>query len=206
MDEVNPMLAATHGTTTKLESLVQPQASTRRYFNLMWALKKASRNSDIAGSKSSFHTRVARKGKATGLALWALVMHSAPTTILALLGISLIVVAVLGAILASNSLAAGIAIGIVACLGFLLWAAGSVIHLYRSFDDAFVGNHLGLCTGITPTKDGITDWLHDQIQRLAFGSNASRPLTYGDLDAFDIELVTMTTNCLLYTSPSPRDS
>ena len=194
MDEVNPMLAATHGTTTKLESLVQPQASTRRYFNLMWALKKASRNSDIAGSKSSFHTRVARKGKATGLALWALVMHSAPTTILALLGISLIVVAVLGAILASNSLAAGIAIGIVACLGFLLWAAGSVIHLYRSFDDAFVGNHLGLCTGITPTKDGITDWLHDQIQRLAFGSNASRPLTYGDLDAFDIELVTMTTN------------
>ena len=191
---------STTGKKTVLENFIQPQASTRRYFDLAWALKKAFSKSATADCKSPpLSTRARLMAKALALFVRGLVTHAITTKPLAILGILLTAVALLVAVFVPNSLATGIIVGIVVCLGLFLWAAGSFQNLYGSFQDRFVDNHLGLCNGTTPDKKGITDWLHEKIQLLAFGRTPNgchppRPLTYGDLDAFDIELVTMTTN------------
>ena len=195
MDGINREISGTTGKTTVLQNLIQPQDSTRRYFDLLWALKKASSDSSAPHDRPSPLTRARRATTAMRLFLWGLITHGVPKTVSALLGVSLLIIAALGAVFVPNSLATGIVVGIVACMGLFLWAVGSLVNLYGSFQATFVDNHFGLCNGTTPNNVGITDWLHAKIQLLAFGSTPpDRPLTYGDLHTCGIELVTMTTN------------
>ena len=105
MDGINREVSGTTGKTTVLQNLIQPQDSTRRYFDLLWALKKASSDSSAPHDRPSLLTRAGRATTAMRLFLWGLITHGVPKTVSALLGVSLLIIAALGAVFVPNSLA-----------------------------------------------------------------------------------------------------
>ena len=124
-------------------------------------------------------------------------------------------------------LSAGLALGaaiavlagggaIAAILGGAIGAVIALILYLRGTASALARHNFGLCTGLTQagaSQSGLTDWMHDAIQDIAFGkAGRPQPLTFGDLegltaDSQPIELRMMTTNLSMrrpHTLPNLR--
>lgn len=87
----------------------------------------------------------------------------------------------------------------------LAWIGGLISSSYELYRIATVevpkNNYFGLCRGHKddPNSQALTDWLHKQINRVAFNNEAGKgetrePLTFGDLSGKGIELRMVTTN------------
>lgn len=103
-----------------------------------------------------------------------------------------------------------------AILGGTIGAVVALVLFLRGTAQALARHNFGLCSGLTQAdavQPGLTDWLHDAIQDIAFGpAGRHEPLTFGDLDATGsdgkpIELRMMTTNLSMrrpHTLPNLR--
>jgi hypothetical protein len=87
-------------------------------------------------------------------------------------------------------------------LGLVLWVLAAIVaqiargaaRVATAARAGVDGNHLGVCNGRTPpgsSTPALTDWLHDTIQALAGQDGV---VTYGDLAAVGVDLVTMVTD------------
>lgn len=123
----------------------------------------------------------------------------------------------------STGIALGAAIAVLAQGGALAailgGAIGAVVALFlflRGAAKALARHNFGLCSGLTQpgaSQPGLTDWMHDAIQDIAFGkAGRHQPLTFGDLEDLTpngqpIELRMMTTNLSMrrpHTLPNLR--
>ncbi|MDG5483301.1 patatin-like phospholipase domain-containing protein [Mycolicibacterium gadium] len=169
---------------TLLQRLFVAQPETREYFDLFWQQKKLD-GGLFTRAKAVLptllrHSPIVPKFKvanlfAFGLPLaaivWAVLARSPGT-------IAFAVLAVL--------------VGVVTYL--VARVVEGVINMVRNAQQAVAANMHGLVNGRSVGDQmGLTDWLHERIERLAGGDRQS-PLTYGDLKEHGIGLVTLTTN------------
>jgi len=84
---------------------------------------------------------------------------------------------------------ASLAVVMTLALGLVTWLAVTVWVLHKSWLPAWQANNYGLCTGLAtpevpPGKasfDGLTPWIHAQVQAAAGREVEGLPLTFGDL-------------------------
>ncbi len=184
------MSAADNQGRTGLRRLFQAQPATAETFDLLWAARSTRgvrRVVTLCSMLIAIGTRRALVMLAGAIAIAAAVFLLAAAVVdgawyHAVAGV-LLVVCVIGLWLIS------------------LLVVGARL-LMRETPAAVASNQHGLCNGRTvegSDHPGLTDWLHDQIQTLAGRRDdgaepGTRPVTYGDLKAVDVNLVTMTTN------------
>ena len=181
---LNELLAEVDGSgKTLLHRLFVPQESTKPYFDLLWTLARSERKSLPVLQAVASHSSVV------------------PSTLMGAAGLVLVLAAVVLPFTGSDSVVLGIVAGMMAVVGLALWLGsaltGGAKRLASTLHQSFIDNHFGFVNGSkVGDQEGVTSWLHLQIQRLAKSGRdrSSKPLTYGDLDAHGIELVTMTTN------------
>ncbi len=136
--------------------------------------------------------------------------------VIALTGVAGVVLVVLAA-RHGDGLALGLAVALavvllvgaaVAALGLSTWSG---LKAFGTAAPRLVrDNSYGLISGLRPrpsAEPGLTEWLHGIIQELAGRSDPGldetsrrRPVTYGELAAAEVRLVTMTTNITQGTS------
>jgi hypothetical protein len=97
-----------------------------------------------------------------------------------------IVARIAGGEVATQLLAASLGL-LLGAIGFLAYAVGlKVVWPVLTAKRRLPANGFGLCSGRTVPGEsvpGLTDWLHDALQDIAFGpAGRSRPLTFGDLE------------------------
>lgn len=107
--------------------------------------------------------------------------------------------AVLGLLVMAVSIATESIAGLL--LGLLLALTGAAIMvgyaLYKAVAITLPQHDFGLCSGLTQPgnlKPGFTDWIADEIQAVAGRTTANDPLTIGDLDEENIQVVSVTTD------------
>ncbi len=174
---------------TLLFRLFQPQAATRSTFELIWNFRS-------------------RKGvfKSLGLLADLARMAAGVRPLKTPLTIAVAVVLAVAALLLAGpwSLIVGVPLVIIGVI------IGGVLRLLDVAPARLADNSYGLCNGMTPegaNTPAVTDWLHEQIQILAGRRDGDvrpderrRPVTFGDLQQSDIELVVLTTNISRGTS------
>jgi hypothetical protein len=87
-----------------------------------------------------------------------------------------------------------VAAAILLCVGTL---AAIVWSLIQRLGRDLPRNHFGLCSGMAGAGDvppPLTEWLADELDRIAARPDGSGPLTFGDLSAHDVELAMFTTD------------
>ncbi len=183
-------LAEEHDGRTQLQRLFVPQDGTAPYFELFFDQREIS-GLALGTRLGKVAPTLFTRGAALPGPGWALFLAAA-----------LPVAAVVWAVVAFS--AGTIAFALLA----LLVGLGAYVVL-RSVDgikvvgtdvqDGLAENRFGLVSGRTVRDDiGLTDWLHDVIDRLAGDvrpkGEEGQPLTYGHLARHDIGLVTLTTN------------
>lgn len=169
---------------TMLQRLFVAQPETREYFDLFWQQKKL---------EGGLFTRA----KAV---LPTLLRHS-PTfpkfKVANVFAVVLPLAAIVWAVLACSpgTIAFAVLAVLVGVVTYLVArVVAGVINMVRDAQQAVAANMHGLVNGRSVGDQmGLTDWLHERIERLAGGDRQS-PLTYGDLARHDIGLVTLTTN------------
>jgi hypothetical protein len=205
LERVPTILAATDASQrTVLQRLFQPQPATAELFDALWLV----RNTRGRKRLRALVARLSDRGAAPASWMWA----AAAATVLA---IAVLVVAYVLAgpwsLLASIPLVVlVVAAGILA--RFIGRVAGAVRAVGASAPQAIAENFHGLCNGSTPSgsKDqALTDWLYTTLQSLAGrdddgvpAESRTTPVTYGELRAAGIDLVTVTTDLSHGTSES----
>ncbi|MEM9516461.1 MAG: hypothetical protein AAGA42_16550 [Actinomycetota bacterium] len=186
-------LATTDPTTgeTKLQGLFVPQDSTRTYFDLIWQQRKLGDVSAFARARSLVPTVLARSS----------VM---PAPIVALAAFALPIAAIVWLVL--DPTPATIAVAVLALfVGAVVYIVARIVAgaraLLASAPAQLKENRHGLCSGASVGDQvGLTEWLHERIEQMAGPTRVAappeeqRPLTYGDLQAYEIGLITLTTN------------
>ncbi len=161
--------------TSVLFRLFQPSTSTESLFGVVTS----------GLGKKGLRRWLATAGAAlTGFAGWVLAG--------ALPGVVLVVIGALGNGPARWAAVAGGALVLLTGV-----VAATAAGLLRSVARDVPANGFGMCTGMPGARsagaDALTPWLHHKLQELA-GRNGGTPLTFGDLDAGDVQLRMMTTN------------
>lgn len=183
---------------TRLQRLFQPEPETGELFDLIWFWRKRQGTARLVGTarRLAAQGRQSRAGRWGGLLAWLLPV-----------GLTLAAVVLAGpwSLLVALPLLA---------LTSATWLALQVVcgarHLVASAPRWLERNFHGVCSGMTPPGSAdlaLTDWLHQTIQALAGRGDSdlpaglqSRPVTYGELRAADIDLVTIATNISQGTS------
>lgn len=164
--------------TSNMLALFQPQAKTRKYFDLFMGQLRASSIPQRIGSLISIAAR-----------------HFPIQTFVPLIGglaIGLVPVLLGGGPWAIVGLTGWVLLGVVGTVVAVAWSAS------KGFVRDVAGNGYGLCRGSghdrMPTQPQLTDWLSKELNRLAGFEEDAPPVTFGDLAAGGVRLQMMSTN------------
>jgi hypothetical protein len=200
-------LAETDDTgATRLRRLFRPQPETADLFDMIWLARSAHGMARMRGILRQVGARGDRPWRLGALAVAACVV---------LFGIPAIAVVVLTARTSNALWLLSLLPLLVAACGVLavawrvghVWSGGK--RLATDAPARIAANFHGLCNGRAAAGDepALTDWLYDVLQELAGRGDPGvppevrdRPVTYGDLEAAGVRLVTMTTDVSRGTS------
>jgi hypothetical protein len=157
----------------RLAALFQPQPPTRPLLRLMLA----ATGHDRPGAS--------RSGLGKYAALILAVLASFPLASLVGLAPGLALVGYGAAILGTPGILL-IIVGVL--LAIVGWVAAVALGLMRKLTVDVPANLFGICRGLgtNPDHPGFTDWLSDQIDRVAGLPDAARPLRFGQLWTGDV--------------------
>ncbi|MEI2301116.1 hypothetical protein [Ensifer sp. MJa1] len=157
-----------------LPTFFQPSPATTPLFRLGMAMVRA------------------RKSKVAAASLEAIRVFHVPLLLAALPGL---------AMLAAAGAAGGVALGFLGLLVALIAMAVMLAYqLYRAIAVTLPAHDFGLCSGLTQPgmgKPAFTNWISERIEAIAGPvrpNGEARPLTIGDLEAYDITLKSVTTD------------